>query len=60
MSAIYKPEADVIAQVERLELEARDFRRRIERAQNAEDKRVLNRLLKEVKDQIDYLRRSIP
>jgi len=60
MSAIYNPEADVIAQVERLELEARDFRRRIERAQNAEDKRVLNRLLKEVKDQIDYLRRSIP
>jgi hypothetical protein len=43
MSTIYNPEADTIAQIERLELEARDIRRRIEHARNAEDKRVLNR-----------------
>jgi len=60
MSTVYNPESDVIAQIERLELEARDFRRRVERAHNAEDKRVLNRLLKEIKEQIQFLRRSIP
>jgi peptidoglycan hydrolase CwlO-like protein len=60
MSAVYNPEADLIAEIERLELEARDTRRKIEHVRNQEDKRVLNRQLQELKDQIDFLRQRIP
>ena len=47
MSSVYNPEADVMAEIERLELEARSVRRRVEHARNPEDKRVLNRQLAE-------------
>jgi len=60
MSAIYNPEADVIAEIERLELEGRDIRKRVEHARNQEDKRVLNKQLQELKDQIDLLRARLP
>jgi urease accessory protein UreE len=60
MSQVYNPEADVIAEIERLELEARESRRRIEHVKNAEDRRVLNRMLGELRDQIEYLRRKLP
>lgn len=60
MSTVYNPEADVIAEIEKLELEARDLRRRVEHATTPEDKRVLNRQLSEIKDQIDYLRQRLP
>ena len=60
MSAVYNPEADTIAQIERLEIEARDMRRRLEHAGHAEDKRVLNRLLKETEQQIELLRQRVP
>ena len=60
MSTIYNPEAETIAEIERLELEARDIRRRIEHARNAEDKRVLNRQLKEVEGEVDLLRARLP
>jgi hypothetical protein len=60
MSQVYNPEADVIAEIERLEMEAREFRRRIEHVRNAQDRRVLNRLLGELKDQIEFLRRKLP
>jgi hypothetical protein len=60
MSTVYNPESDIMAQIERLELEARDLRRRVERARNAEDKRVLNRQLQEVKEQIEVLQTKLP
>ena len=60
MSQVYNPESDVIAEIERLELEARDIRRRIEHVRNEEDRRVLNRQLKELKEEIDYLRTRLP
>ena len=60
MSQVYNPESDVIAQIERLELEARNIRRRIEHVKNAEDRRVLNRQLGELKDQIEFLRKRLP
>lgn len=60
MSAVYNPEAEVIAQIERLELEARDLRRRNEHASQEEDKRVLSRQLKEVQEQIERLRTRLP
>jgi hypothetical protein len=60
MSAVYNPESDIIAEIERLELEARDIRRRVEHAHTEEDKRVLNRQLEEIKQQIEHLRSKLP
>jgi urease accessory protein UreE len=60
MSQVYNPESDVIAEIERLELEAREFRRRIEHVKTAEDRRVMNRMLGELRDQIEFLRRKLP
>ncbi len=60
MSAVYNPESEVIAEIERIELEARSMRRRIEHVRNPEDKRVLNRLLKESEDRAEFLRVRLP
>ncbi len=60
MSAVYNPESDVIAEIERLELEARNIRRRVEHAHTTDDKRVLDRQLAEIKDQIAHLRSRLP
>jgi urease accessory protein UreE len=60
MSQVYNPEAELIAEIEKLELEAREFRRKIEHVHNAEDRRVMNRLLGEVRDRIIFLKRRIP
>jgi hypothetical protein len=56
MSAVYNPEADIKAEIEKLELEARDIRRSVEHAHSNEDKRVLNQQLEEIKQQIGTLR----
>ncbi|MDP9172790.1 MAG: hypothetical protein M3O30_02850 [Planctomycetota bacterium] len=60
MSAVYNPESDLIAEIERLELESRQMRRTIEHLKNQEDRRVLNRQMQEIKDQIEFLRHRIP
>ena len=60
MSAVYNPEADVIAEIECRELDSRSIRRSVEHAINQEDRRVLNRQLKELRDQIDFLRKRVP
>lgn len=60
MSAVYNPESDIVAEIERLELEARETRRRVEHAQNEQDKRVLAQQLSEVEQQIDRLRDKLP
>jgi nucleoside-triphosphatase THEP1 len=59
MSRVYNPESEVIAEIEKLELEAREFRRKIEHVRNNEDRRVMNRLLGEVRDRIAFLRRRL-
>jgi hypothetical protein len=56
VSSVYNPESDTIERIEALELEARDIRRRIEHAASESDKKVLNRQLNEIKDEIQYLR----
>jgi hypothetical protein len=60
MSSVYNPESETIAEIERLELEARETRRRVEHARTEEDKRVLNRQLEELKNQIEFLRSRLP
>jgi hypothetical protein len=57
---VYNPEADVIAEIEKLERDGRDIRRTVEHARNEEDKRVLNRQLREIRDQIEFLRMRLP
>jgi hypothetical protein len=60
MSTIYNPEADTIAEIEQLELDARDVRRRIDHVRTVDDRRVLNKQLAEIKHRIEFLRRSVP
>ena len=60
MSTVYNPEAEIISDIERLELEARDTRRRVERVQSETDRRVLNKQLKELQQEIEVLRSKLP
>ena len=60
MSQVYNPESEVVAEIERLELEARQIRRSVEHARNEPDKRVLNRQLSELQEQIEHLRARLP
>jgi hypothetical protein len=60
VSQVYNPEADTMAEIERLELEAREARRRIEHARNEADRRVLNKQLGELREQIEFLRQRLP
>ena len=60
MSQVYNPESEISARIERLELDARSIRRRVEHARTEADKRVLNRQLQEIKEQIQYLQARMP
>ena len=60
MSQVYNPESETVAEIERLELEARDIRRRVEHVRMEADKRVLNKQLEELKTQIQFLRSRLP
>ncbi|MCC6422587.1 MAG: DUF5320 domain-containing protein [Phycisphaerales bacterium] len=60
MSTVYNPESDIIAQIERLELEAREVRKRLQQAAQKEDRRVLTQQLKELEEQVDVLRARLP
>jgi hypothetical protein len=53
---ISNTESDTIAQIERLEGDARDVRRRVEHVRGADEKRVLNKQLEEIKAEIEQLR----
>ena len=60
MSQVYNPESDLMEEIERLELEARDLRRKIEHLVNEQDKRVMNRQLNELEEQISRLQSRLP
>jgi hypothetical protein len=60
MSQVYNPEADLMEEIERLEFNAREIRRRIEHARTPADKRVLNRQLQEIHDEIVHLQARLP
>ena len=55
MSAVCNPEMEAITRIEALELEVRNLRRRVEHAHSQSDKRVLNKQITELKDEIQYL-----
>ena len=52
-------EREMAAQIERLELRVRETRRKVEHAHTAADKRVLNKQLGEMNDEIEFLRRKL-
>jgi hypothetical protein len=56
MSTVYNPEADRVAEIERLELEAREIRRKMGHVANDRDRAVLNRQLEEIREQIKVQR----
>ena len=60
MSTVYNPESEIVAQIERLKLEARDIRRKIEYVRNENDRRVLNRQLKEIGEEVALLESKLP
>ena len=60
MSQVYNPESDIIARIERLELEAREVRRRIDHVGGPEDRRVLNHQLEEIKREVSRLQSRLP
>lgn len=60
VSAVYNPEADTIAEIERLELESRDIRRRLSYARTEDDKRVLNKQIDELKTRVVFLQSQLP
>lgn len=60
MSQVYNPEAALIEDIERLALEARDIRRRIESARTPQDRKVMNRQLQELEEQIRHLQSRLP
>ena len=60
MSAVYNPESETIAEIERLELEARNIRRRLDHARLEADTRVLNKQIEELKARIEFLRSRLP
>ena len=60
MSQVYNPESEVMAEIERLELEARNIRRSVEHARTEADRRVLNRQLQELKEHLEILRARLP
>jgi urease accessory protein UreE len=60
MSAVYNPEADTMAEIERLELEAKQLRRSIEHCTSDEDRRVLQRQLNEIKEEVGLLQARLP
>ena len=55
MSQVYNPEAYAMAEIERLALEARNIRRRIDSAHTVQDRRVMNRQLLEIEQEIRQL-----
>jgi peptidoglycan hydrolase CwlO-like protein len=60
MSSVYNPESEITAQIERLELEARDVRRKLEHAKGEKDRQVLQRQLKELEDDVERLKAKLP
>ena len=56
---VYSPEPETIAQIERLEHDARELRRRIEHVRSEDDKRILNRQLQDIRDDVERLRHRL-
>lgn len=59
MSAVYNPQADLRAEIERLELDCRDLRRRLGAAGSPADRSVLAEQLAELEERIARLQAKL-
>ncbi len=59
MSAVYNPQADLMAEIERLELECRELRVRLDQTTTPADRKVLEKQLKETKEAIVNLQKRL-
>lgn len=60
MYQVYNPETALIEEIERMELEARDVRRKLQKSQNVADTRVLNKQLTELEEHVRNLQGRLP
>ena len=60
MSAVYNPEADTMAQIEKLELEARELRKRIQAAAQDQYRQALSGELADIQNNIARLQARLP
>jgi uncharacterized coiled-coil protein SlyX len=60
MSAVYNPEADTMAQIEKLEQEARELRKRIQAATQEPYRQALSGELAELQSNIARLQARLP
>ncbi len=59
MGHVYNQQTEITAQIERLELESQDLRRRMDRAIHPPDKRILECQLEELGREIELLRQRL-
>ena len=59
MSAVYNPEADTVAQIEKLELEARELRKRIQAATQESYRQALSTELTDIQKNIARLQERL-
>ena len=59
MSEVYNPEAERFEQLESLELEARDLVKRRDQAASEADRKMLEKQLKEVEEQVAALKKRL-
>ena len=58
--SVNNPEADIIAQIEKLEVEDGELKQLLAQLQKAPDRQVVQRQIEEIRQQIDALRKRLP
>ena len=59
MSETYNPETKTFERLEALEIEARGIAKKRDAAENADERQMLDRQLKEVEDEIDQIKKQL-
>lgn len=60
MAEEYNPESDIKGRIEQLLLEIKELKQRRDRAKDAESAEVLDQQIKDLEDQVEFLRRQSP
>jgi len=60
MAEEYNPESDIKGRIEQLLLEIKELQQRRNKAKDAESAEVLDQQIKDLEDQVEFLRRQLP
>ena len=60
MAEEYNPESDIKGRIEQLLLEIKELKQRRDKAKDAESAEVLDQQIKDLEDQVEFLRRQLP